>query len=518
VHAPKLGADPLPVIEFWLTHRDEVAGLIGQHVLLVTIAVLVAVAIGVPVGVAASRRPRLSAPLVGFANLVQTVPSLAMFGFLLPVPLIGGVGPRAAIVVLILYGLLPIIRTTIAGLNGIDDAIRQAGLAMGMTSRQLLYQVELPLALPSIVAGIRVAAVVAVGSATIAAAIGAGGLGEYIYRGLSMVDTTVILAGAIPAALLALVVDGVLLWIERQLGARRRSARWKRIAPALPALAVVGIVWGAALAARDDGAIVVGSKNFTEQLILGEIVAQTIERETGLPVRRRLNLGGTLICERALLNGDIDVYVEYTGTALTAIFQQPMARDPGTVLETVRELYARSGRAVLDPLGFNNTFAILVRGRDARERQLQTIDDAAREAAGWRAGFGYEFLERPDGFPGLAKTYGLRFLEPPRVMDLTLTYRALAGGQVDLIAGDATAGLISALDLVALEDNRRYFPPYDAVPVARSETLLRYPQVRQALERLAGRISAEEMRAMNHAADAARDDPAAIARRFLANR
>lgn len=507
----------MPVIEFWLTHRDEVAGLIGQHVLLVTISVLVAVAIGVPVGVAAARRPRLSAPLVGFANLVQTVPSLAMFGFLLPVPLIGGVGPRAAVVVLILYGLLPIIRTTIAGLNGIDGSIRQAGVAMGMTSRQLLYQVELPLALPSIVAGIRVAGVVAVGSATIAAAIGAGGLGEYIYRGLSMVDTTVILAGAIPAALLALVVDGSLLWIERQLGARRRSVRRKRVAAALPVLAVLALVWGAVLAGRDDEAIVVGSKNFTEQLILGEIVAQTIERETGLPVRRRLNLGGTLICDRALLNGDVDVYVEYTGTALTAIFQQPMARDPGTVLETVRGLYARSGRAVLEPLGFNNTFAILVRGRDARERRLRTIDDAAREAGGWRAGFGYEFLERPDGFPGLSKTYGLRFLEPPRVMDLTLTYRALASGQVDLIAGDATAGLISALDLVALEDNRQYFPPYDAVPVARSDTLLRYPQVRGALERLAGRISAEAMRAMNYAADARREDPAEIARRFLSD-
>jgi osmoprotectant transport system permease protein len=508
----------MPVIEFWLTRREEVAALIGQHVLLVAIAVSVAVAIGVPVGVAAARRPRLSAPLVGFANLVQTIPSLAMFGFLLPVPLVGGVGPRAAVVVLILYGLLPIIRTTVAGLNGIDRSVRLAGIAMGMTPRQLLYQVELPLALPSIVAGIRVAAVVAVGSATIAAAIGAGGLGEYIYRGLSMVDTTVILAGAIPAALLALAVDGALLWAERRLGRRRRPGHWKRTAVALMGLAGVAVVWSGVLAGRDDGAIVVGSKNFTEQLILGEIVAQTLERETGLPVRRRLNLGGTLICDRALLTGDIDVYVEYTGTALTAVFQQPMARDASLVLETVRERYAQTGRAVLEPLGFDNTFAILVRGSDARARQLRTIEDVARLAPEWRAGFGYEFLDRPDGFPGLAQAYGLQFLEPPRAMDLTLTYRALAGGQVDLIAGDATAGLIRALDLVALEDNRRYFPPYDAVPVARSETLLRYPQVREALERLGGRITAEDMRTMNYAADALRQDPAVIAREFLDRR
>src|SRR5437764_4389550 len=208
---------------FWSSHRAELAGLLAQHALIVAVSTLAAVVIGVPLGIFASRRPRLSAPIVGIANIVQTIPSLAMFGFLLPIPLIGGIGARAAIVVLILYGLLPIVRTTIAGINGIDPSIREAGMAMGMTARELLRLVELPLALPSIVAGIRVAAVVGVGSATIAAAIGAGGLGEYIYRGLSMVDSTVILAGAIPAALIAIAVDGGLLWSERRLSNRRRG-------------------------------------------------------------------------------------------------------------------------------------------------------------------------------------------------------------------------------------------------------------------------------------------------------
>jgi osmoprotectant transport system permease protein len=508
----------MSVVRFWLSHSSELATLFGQHVLLVAVSTIIAVAIGVPLGIFAARRPRLSVPLVGFANLVQTVPSLAMFGFLLPLPLLGGVGPRTAIVVLILYGLLPIVRTTIAGLQGIDPSVREAGVAMGMTRRELLRQVELPLALPSIVAGVRVAAVVGVGSATIAAAIGAGGLGEYIYRGLSMVDTTVILAGAIPAALLALAVDGSLFWLERQLSWRRRRRSFRTPATAVGGVLCVMALWMAFLAARPGAALVVGSKNFTEQVILGEIVAQAIERETGLTVERRLNLGGTLICDRALAGGDIDVYVEYTGTALTAIFGQPPATDSGTVLATVRELYARTGRTVLAPLGFDNTFAILVRGRDARERGLRTIEDAAREAPRWRAGFGYEFIERPDGFAGLARTYGLRFLEPPRVMDLTLTYRALAAGQVDLIAGDATAGLIASLDLFQLEDNRRYFPPYDAVPVARADTLLRYPEVRRTLESLGGRISAQAMREMNQAADARREDPAAIAGRFLDGR
>jgi osmoprotectant transport system substrate-binding protein/osmoprotectant transport system permease protein len=502
------------VLTFWALHRGELAALLGQHVLLVATATLVAVALGVPLGIFAARRPRVAAPIVAFANIVQTVPSLAMFGFLLPVPLVGGVGARAALVVLILYGLLPIVRTTIAGLRGIDPSIRDAGIAMGMTSGELLRQVELPLALPSIVAGVRVAAVVGVGSATIAAAIGAGGLGEYIYRGLSMVDTTVILAGAIPAALLALSVDGALLWLERQLSARRRTRSVRTALGAAAAVMAIVLISSGAASGRARGAIVVGSKNFTEQLILGEVVAQLIERE-GIPVQRRMNLGGTLICDRALLNGDIDAYVEYTGTALTAVFHQPIQPDSSTVFAAVRALYARTGRTLLPALGFNNTFAILVRGDEARSRRLQTIEDAARESSHWRAGFGYEFVGRPDGYPGLVAAYGLRFPQPPRVMDLTLSYRALASGQVDLIAGDATAGLIKALDLVQLEDNRHYFPPYDAAVVARAETLLRHPKARAALERLAGRISAADMRAMNFAADVEHQDITAIARTFL---
>jgi osmoprotectant transport system permease protein len=500
---------------FWLSHRHELSVLLAQHIMLVVSSVLVAIAIGLPLGIFAARRPRLAAPLVGLANIVQTIPSLAMFGFLLPVPLIGGVGARAAIVVLILYGLLPIVRTTIAGLTSIDPAIREAGVAMGMTPRELLRYVELPLAMPSIVAGIRVAAVLGVGSATIAAAIGAGGLGEYIYRGVSMVDSTVILAGAIPAALLAIVVDAGLLGIERRFARRRRRGSNAPL-KAVAVLVAVTLVTSIVVAERRTAAIVVGSKNFTEQIILGELVAEIIERDGGMPVQRRLNLGGTLICDGGLVSGDLDVYVEYTGTALTAIFHQPIASDPATVYGTVRDLYARSGRTLLPALGFNNTFAVLVRSVDARSLALHTIDDLARVAPTWRAAFGYEFLERPDGYPGLAKAYGLRFAAPPSVMDLNLTYRALSSGQVDVIAGDATAGLIKGLDLVQLEDSRHYFPPYDAAPVARAETLLRYPRVREALERLASRVSADDMRAMNYAVDVEHKDVVQVVRAFLA--
>jgi osmoprotectant transport system permease protein len=501
------------LLTFWQSHASEVWQLVGQHVALVLVSTLVAVAAGVPIGIVAARRPRVGAPLAAAASVVQTIPSLALFGFLLPLPLVGGIGARTALAALILYALLPIIRTTAAGLRSIDASILEAADAMGMTPMQRLLQVELPLALPAITAGVRVSAVVGVGTVTIAAAIGAGGLGEYIYRGLAMVDATVILAGAVPVAALALTVDGLLYLLERSWSSRRRGRRI-----AAPALAVALAACAAGVAAASysgEERIVVGSKNFTEQVILGELLAQAIERYAGLPVDRRLNLGGTFICDRALQAGDIDVYAEYSGTALTAIFRQRVLRDPALVLEAIRTRYADTGRTMLAPLGFNNTFAILVRGADASARGLKTLSQLSAYAPGWRAAFGYEFLERADGYRGLAATYGLAFKAPPRVMDLALIYRALADGQVDVVAGDATAGLIEALGLTVLEDDRRYFPPYDAVPIVSSATLLRHPEIGTALGRLAGRLSAADMRRMNYAVDGRREEPAAVARRFL---
>jgi len=505
------------LVEFWVSHRTEMVGSLAQHLVLVLVATAAAVTIGLPLGIVAARRARWGAPLMAFANVVQTVPSLAMFGFLVSLPLVGGVGARSALIVLILYALLPVMRNTVAGIQGIDPAVRDAGIAMGMTPRQLLVQVELPLAMPTIIAGIRVAAVVGVGAATIAAAIGAGGLGDYIFRGLSMTDPVVILAGAVPAGALALLVDVVLGRLERVLrpgGSVAGRVTARTTAFAAGALALVAAA-SFALAGRWGTRVIIGSKNFTEQVILGELLAQAVERFTSLRVDRRLNLGGTFVCEQALRSGAIDAYVEYTGTALTAIFHQPVSRDRAEVYARVAAAYAESGRTVLSPLGFNNTFAILVRAADARRLRLATISDAAAYAPRWKAAFGYEFLEREDGYRGLIATYGLRFAAPPRVMDLTLIYRALASGAVDLIAGDATHGLIKGLDLFVLADDRHYFPPYDAVPVVRSQTLAAHPELRAAIERLAGQISEEAMRLLNYEVDVRGRDVAAVVREFL---
>jgi osmoprotectant transport system permease protein len=500
------------LLAFYATHRAEVAARLGEHIVLVAVSILIAAAIGIPLGILAARRPALARPLVGLANLAQTIPSLALFGFLIPLPFIGGIGTRTALVALTLYAVLPIVRTTVTGLHGVDRAVLECAVAMGMTRRQVLRQVELPLAAPAILAGIRVATVVGVGTATIASAIGAGGLGDYIFRGLAMVDPVVILAGALPAALLALTADALLAFAGRAVDPRKGSVTGRA---ALVAVVIAGAAVAAwAYRATPDAAIVVGSKNFTEQVILGEVLAQAIERQTGLRVQRRLNLGGTLVCDEALRRGDIDVYVEYTGTALTALFNEPVTKS-SDVYERVRELYAARGVTMLPSLGFNNTFAILVRSQAARDERLQRISDLVRIAPAWRAGFGYEFLERPDGFAGLARTYALEFREPPRVMDLNLIYRAVAAGEIDVTAGDATSGLIQSLGLTVLADDRHYFPPYDAVPVVHAATLLRHPQLDSAIRRISGRISADVMQRMNHEVDGLRRDPRDVVRQFL---
>lgn len=262
--------------------------------------------------------------------------------------------------------------------------------------------------------------------------------------------------------------------------------------------------------------IVIGSKNFPEQALLGEILAQHLQARMHLRVERRFYLAGTYICQQALLAKRIDMYVEYTGTALTAILKDPIESDPADVFRKVQSEYKqRFNLDVLPSLGFNNTFAMVIRGDDARRLNIKTLSEAASYASQWRAGFGYEFMERPDGYPGLARTYGLHFKGEPRIMDLGLLYRALLDKQVDVIAGNSTDGLLSARDLVVLDDDKHYFPPYQAVPIVRDDTLQRYPDVRDAIQELAGKITDDDMRKMNYEVAARHRDISDVAHEFL---
>jgi osmoprotectant transport system substrate-binding protein len=266
---------------------------------------------------------------------------------------------------------------------------------------------------------------------------------------------------------------------------------------------------------RPDDHPVLGAKNFTEQVVLGELLAQEIEAKSNLKVERRFYLAGSYICQQALVSGRIDAYVEYTGTALTAVLKQPVDRNPESVLNTIRSLYAsRYNITVAAPLGFENTFAMVIRGDDAGALHLGNLTEAARYTPQWRLGVGYEFEQRPDGLPGLSAAYGLKFAAAPRTMDLGLLYRALEAHQVDMIAANSTDGPIQALGLVALQDDRHYFPPYQAVPLVRQEALQRWPQIQLALNALAGRITAEAMRTMNEGVDGQHRDPAEVVREF----
>jgi osmoprotectant transport system permease protein len=507
--------------EFLKQNWAELLALTREHLVLVLISTAFVVLIGVPLGILLTRKKSLQTPVLGIANILQTVPSLALFGLLIPLPFIGGIGARTAIIALTLYSFLPVIRNTVTGILSVDARTKEAATAMGMTDWQILKLVELPLAAPVILTGIRVAVVIAVGVATVAAAVGAGGLGTYIFRGLRQNDNNLLLAGAISSAVLALFCDFALGQFEKSFDYRKRAETARRKFIAVGALVLVLAIFGLSFisnsksqnsnSAIKDQTIRVGSKDFTESVILAEILAQTLEKR-GITVERQFELGGNLAHD-ALVSNNLDVYPEYTGTAFTAILKRPPITDTEQVYDETKQAYAEKfDLTVSPPLGFSNDFAILVRGDVARKNNLKTISDAVPLARNWQAGFGQDFMSRADGYAGFSKTYGFNFAKQPREMDLSLTYRALQSGQVDIIAGNSTDGLIAALDLFQLADDRKYFPPYQAVFIARND---KTEILRETFEKLNNAISTDEMRRLNYAVDGEKLAPRAAAENWL---
>lgn len=509
----------------------------GEHLMLTGVSMGMAILVGIPLGICAARIRWLRGPLTGGVGILQTIPSLAMLAILLA--LLQKIGAIPAIIALTMYALLPIVRNTLTGLEDVSPAVIEAARGIGMTPHQRLWIVDIPLSMPVIVAGIRTAAVACVGIATLSAFIGAGGLGQFINRGLALSNTDLILLGAIPAAVLALIVDGSIAAFQWGLRRKRsRSSRFKAvidrflrpIALAMPiALIAAGCftyfststsssnpAWGPS--APYEGMVRIGTKNFTEQLILGELMALLIEARTDLRVERRFNLGGTMICHEALKSGEIDLYAEYTGTALTAILKQSVIADPDRAYETVTREYRQHFAADwLSPFGFNNTFAITIRKSDASLRNLRTISDLIAISGALRAGFTAEFSERQDGYPGLRRVYGLQFREALD-LDPALMYQAIANREVDVICAFATDGRIAAFDLQPLQDDRGFFPPYQAAPVIRTEILETHPELRQVLDLLAGLLDNAAMQRLNFKVDEKKRRPSDIAREFLEDR
>jgi osmoprotectant transport system permease protein len=508
---------------FWKylsTNYEQIFSLLGQHIYLSVISVLIAILIGVPLGILISREPKFSKPIIGITNIIQAVPSLALLGFLIP---FAGIGSTPAIIMVVLYSLLPIVKNTYTGLTNIDGEILEAAKGIGLTKSQTMKKVQLPLAFPMIMAGIRISAVTAVGLMTIAAFIGAGGLGYLVFAGVQTVDNYMILAGAIPACILALFIDFIVGKLESTLSYTNKqksvSTSGKTTKKIMISFAAILIIIAGAVTiyskANAEDKIVIGSKNFSEQLILGNILADIIENKTDIQVERKLNLGGTQVAFSALETGDIDLYVEYTGTGLVNILKQSPQSDPDEVYAIMqKEFKQKYGIEVLKPIGFNNTYALAVRQDTANQYNLNTISDLGTVSDGLMMGPTIEFANRQDGLPGLSTTYNMKFKDV-KAIDGGLRYTALENHKSDVIDAFSTDGLLEEFQLKVLKDDKNFFPPYYAVPIIKEKTLTEHPELKKAINSLSGTLTDEKMRQLNFKVDSLKQSPEKVAKEFL---
>jgi osmoprotectant transport system permease protein len=471
----------------------------------------------VPLGVLATRVRWLERPLLAVAGVIQTIPGLALLAAVVPVLAalrLESIGFLPAVTGLTLYGVLPILRNTVTGIEGVDPALREAARGVGMTAGQQLRRVELPLAMPVIVAGIRTSAVWLVGIATLSTPVGATSLGNYIFSGLQTRNHAAVLVGCAAAAALALVLDGLVRALELGVRARRRALVAGSLAVLAALYGYTGVTLARALGGGRGQAITIGTKTFTEQYILGELLARLVERATGHPTRIVPSLGSTVAFD-ALRSGDVDLYVDYSGTIWATIMHRTATPpDRAAALREVEShLAAAHGVVVVATLGFENAYTLAMREADARRLGVRRIGDLAPHASRLSIGGDYEFFARPE-WRAVRDTYGLRFATE-RSMDSSLMYQAVAQGSVDVISAFSTDGRIAARGLRVLEDDRRAIPPYDAVVLASARLGRAHPEVIAALRPLADAIDAPRMRAMNMAVDEGGESPAAVAARFL---
>jgi len=513
--------------EFVVSRKDQILTLTGQHIELTVISVAMAIIIGVPLGILITRVKKLSGPVIGFANLIQAVPSLALLGFLIPIL---GIGSKPAILMVFLYSLLPIIKNSYTGLMNINPDVIESSKGMGMTNTQILKLVQLPLALPIIMTGIRISAVTAVGLMTIAAFIGAGGLGYMVFSGVQIVDNNMILAGAIPACILALLMDFIIGKIEEGVtppGIRKAdgtikipkkkrhkfSKMQKIVASSL--VVIIVIVSGIVVATKKGNKIVIGCYNSTEQIILGNMLSTLIQKNTKLEVETDLNLGGSGLAYEALKANKIDMYPEYTGMSLVGIMKQAPINDPAKAYKAVSDYYSKNlGITWLKPYGFNDTYTLSVRQDTAKQYNLETISDLAKVGNNLALGATLEFCNRADGYAGISKEYNFHF-KSVSAIDGGLRYTAIGNKKVDAIDAFTTEGLLKSYKLKVLKDDKHFFPNYDAVTIVNTKTLEKHPELKDLLNELGGKITEEKMIELNYKVDKLGQDPAKVAEQFL---
>ena len=510
--------------EYISSNSSQIIKLLIEHIKLTTLSVGFAILIGVPLGILICYIKKLNKPVLGIANVIQAIPSMALLGFAIPFL---GIGTLPAIVTVVLYSLLPIIKNTYTGINSIPPQTIESARGIGLTKLQILFKVQIPLALPVIMAGVRISAVTAVGLMTMAAFIGAGGLGYLVFSGIRTVNNNQILAGAIPACLLALLVDFLVATVEKLVtpislqkvdAAKSRLSKlyYKVICVVVAAMLVILFLFSTIAAPKKGNkTITIGTKDFTEQMILGHMVADLIEDRTDITVERKINLGGTQVCFSALTSNAIDMYIEYSGTAYGDTLGNPPISDMKEVYATVKrdfkELY---NIEVLKQMNFNNTYALAVTKEVANEYNLKKISDLSQYGDQLVSGTTLEFLNREDGMMGLTKRYNLKFKESIG-LDGSPRYIALMNKEVDVVDAFSTDGLLKKFDLVVLEDDKDFFPPYYAIPIVRDETIERYPEIVDILDELGGYLNNETMINLNYQVDELQIEPEVVARQFL---
>ncbi|WP_110112186.1 ABC transporter permease/substrate-binding protein [Bacillus sp. CGMCC 1.16541] len=487
---------------------SELLQALLEHIQISVLALIIAVAISVPLGIYLTRKPKIAELIIGVTAVLQTVPSLALLGLLIP---LFGIGKVPAIIALFLYSLLPILRNTYTGIKEVDSSLIEAARAMGMTSSKRLWKVELPLALPVIMAGIRTAMVLIIGTATIVALIGAGGLGSLILLGIDRNDNGLILLGAIPAAILAILFDVVLRGIEQS--SRKGSGKRSFILATVLVL-LLASPFAFMKAAEPD--LVIAGKIGAEPDILINMYKLLIEEETDLKVGLKPSMGKTTFVYQALQSGEIDVFPEFTGTVIvTHMKEQAVSNDAREVYEQAkRGMDEQFNLAYLEPMQFNNTYALAVPTEFAEVKNLNTISDLQNVVDELKVGFTLEFKDREDGYVGIQKEYGLTF-NNLQTMEPKLRYRAIETGDINLIDAYSTDAEIKQFNLKVLEDDQGLFPPYQGAPLLRKETVEKYPEVESALNKLAGQITDDEMREMNYQVNVEGRMAADVAKEYL---
>ena len=493
--------------------------LFSEHLLISFLAMLIVSVFGVAIGIWVFYSAKAQRIIMPTVNFLYTIPSIAMFGLLIPIV---GIGLQNALIVLVLYGLLPIVHSTYSGMKEVPYNLVDAAKGLGSTQLQLFRHIYFPLALPSILSGLRITTVMVIALTGLAALIGAGGLGQAIFRGLNTMNTSLIVTGSLGISLFAILGDKFVGTLEKKNNLQRIISR-----NALPSqkhfiyinlgvlavLLVMSLAYINPFASAKERVITIASKPMSEQYILGEIMSQLIENETDIHVIRQFGIGGgTTNIHPALLSGDLDMYVEYTGTAWMNVLNQKSQLDFGQLQQQYQENYQLKW---LGLLGMNNTYAIAIPESIAAQKQIKTYSDLVRHSGDFDFGAEFEFFERADAYPSLIKVYPFKFAKLHE-MDISLRYKAIEEGKVNAIDAFTTDAQIEALNLQVLVDDKHFFPDYEAGIVIREAILQQYPELTKLLMQLEGEISTDKMRKMNYQLEVLKETPKAIAQEFLA--